>query len=136
MMNLWMRLFGRRLMRRAMSQEAVKRRLDVRFGFALLRDRRVPLKAKLLALAAAIGLVALLVLIEVPLESVLTLLVPLFTIPDMVVDGLEVVVLPAVLVALVAPFCTPAEIRELIRAERHGVPSIAARPAAQSLPPR
>ncbi|HLV80426.1 MAG TPA: hypothetical protein VKT32_09090 [Chthonomonadaceae bacterium] len=122
MLNLLLRLFGKRVVHRAVaSHTRVGGLLDVRFGFALFRDRRVPLGLKLLAILLGGALTALLVSLEIPLEGLLTLLLPFLTLPDVVVDGLETVVGPFVLGALLLPFLAPRPLVDRIRAERAGL---------------
>lgn len=122
MLNLLLRLFGKRVAHRALaSHTRVGGLLDIRFGFALLRDRRVPLGVKLLALILGGALTALLVSMEIPLEGLLTLLLPFLALPDFIVDGMETVLGPFVLCALLLPFLAPRPLVDQIRAERSGI---------------
>ena len=122
MWNLLLRLFGKRVVHRAVVSHARGGGLlDVRFGFALLRDRRIPLGAKLLALILGGALIALVVSLEIPMEGLLTLLLPFLALPDFVVDGMEAVLGPFVLGALLLPFLAPRPLVDQIRAERAGV---------------
>ncbi|HZT41266.1 MAG TPA: hypothetical protein VFA07_03710 [Chthonomonadaceae bacterium] len=122
MLNLLMHLFGKRVVHRAVASHARGGGLlDVRFGFALFRDRRIPLGGKLLALILGGLLTALLVSLEIPLEGLLTLLLPFLAVPDFVVDGMETVLGPFVLGALLLPFLAPRPLVDQIRDERAGV---------------
>ena len=74
-------------------------------------DRHVPVKSKALALAIGCGLTTALVALEVPLESVLGILLPFIgEALDLFVDGLEVLVLPMVLASAVLPYLLPRQL--------------------------
>lgn len=88
--------------------------LDVRYGFSLLRDRNVPMYPKVLSLAIGIAVTALLFALEAPLEFLIGLFVPLFGLElDLLVDGIELLVVPVVIASLVLPRLvrTPARVR-------------------------
>ena len=122
MWNLLLRLFGKRVVHRAVASHARGGGLlDVRLGWALFRDRRIPLGGKLLALILGGALTALLVSMEIPLEGLLTLLLPFLALPDFVVDGRETVLGPFVLAALLLPFLAPRPLVDQIRDERAGI---------------
>ena len=90
--------------------------LDFRLGFALLKDRRVSVLAKLAALATGVTFTAILVAIEFPLATLVGLLVPFLGIAlDMVVDGLEVIALPLLISALAIRLFAPKAIIESLR---------------------
>ena len=120
MMSLFMRLFGSRVAHKAMQNHSQNGGLlDVKFGFALLRDRRVPLLSKLLALGIGFALMYAIVALELPFETVLAALLPLFGIAfDFALDGMEMVAGPALLACLLLPHMAPKPIVQQIRAER------------------
>lgn len=93
--------------------------MSMQLGYALLRDRRVPVRAKLLALgigAAAIGAIELL---QLPVEGVIAALLPFIgAAGDLALDGAEAVIGPVLIATLVLPHLAPAEIVQQIRAER------------------
>jgi hypothetical protein len=93
--------------------------MNMRLGYALLRDRRVSIRAKLIALgigAAAIGTIELL---ELPVEGVLAALLPFVgAAGDLALDGAEAIIGPVLIASLLLPYLAPAEIVEVIRAER------------------
>lgn len=123
MLKLFLRLFGKRMVHKAVANHTSPDGfLDVRFGFALLRDRRVPFGAKAMALGLGAAIVALLISLELPLEGLWALLLPLIAVPlDFVVDGMEAVIGPILLGALLLPFLAPRHIIDRIRQERLGV---------------
>lgn len=122
MFQLALRLFGKRVAHKAIErQQRSGGLLDIRFGLSLLRDRRVPLSSKFLAVGLACALVAGLVALELPLESALTVLVPPLFFADMAVDGLESVVGPLVFCALFLPWVAPKPLVALLRNEKYGL---------------
>jgi hypothetical protein len=98
-------------------------RLDVKLGFALFKDRRIPAWTKLAALALAGAITALLVTLEIPLESIFALILPVLGLTlDIVADGLEAVALPLLIGALLLPFVAPRSLVEQIMSERRSAP--------------
>jgi len=96
-----------------------KRLLDVPLGFALMRDRRVPLKSKALAVLLGLALTGLVEFLEIPLEGVLAMLLPILgAVGDIVVDGAEMVAGPLLLSGVLLPFIAPRHIVEQIHSER------------------
>lgn len=101
----------------ALQQQAipvVRRHIDIPLGFALLKDRRVPISKKLLALLVGVVGTALLLAIEIPLE----LLAAILAVPLGVVDGLEVILLPVALACASLPRISPVALVDQVRAER------------------
>ena len=122
MMNLAMRLFGKRALNKVAHNHVKEGGMfDIRLGFALLRDRRVSLGTKLLALASGAGLTALLVSLELPLDSIVAAMLPIvgFAI-DLAVDGLEVLICPVLAAVLLLPMLAAKPLVEQIRGERGG----------------
>jgi hypothetical protein len=92
----------------------VRRRVDVRLGFALLRDRRIPLAKKAQAiLLGALGML-LIQVIEIPLEWLTVILGSPFGIED----GIEAIILPIMLASATLPYLAPKELVDQLRAER------------------
>lgn len=116
--------------------------LDVKLGLALLRDRRVPLLTKLLALGLGAGLMAFLLDLEAPLELVMGLLLgPLGMGIDLVADGLEAIAGPFLISGLLLPHLAPKAVVEQVRLERAGlqggpVIDVESRPAPAARPSR
>ncbi|MBV9866057.1 MAG: hypothetical protein JO316_11955 [Abitibacteriaceae bacterium] len=125
MSELLMRLFGHRMFHKAVAQHTNHGGvLDVQLGFAMLRDRRVPLTSKLMALALGAVGVAVLINLELPLQALLALMLPILGFAgDFVIDGVEGVVGPFVLASLLLPHLAPEPITQAIRSERAGLPA-------------
>ena len=93
--------------------------MNPRLGYALLRDRRVPIRAKLIALGIGAAVVGAIELLKIPFESVTAMLLPIVGITgDLAVDGAEAVIGPLVVATLVLPYLAPASLVQQIRAER------------------
>jgi len=97
--------------------------VDVRLGFALMRDRRVPLRTKALAVLMGIGITAIVEFMEIPVEGVLATLLPILGIAgDAVLDGAEMIAGPLLLAHVLLPFLAPHDVVERIRSERSAAP--------------
>ena len=97
--------------------------LDLKLGYALMWDRRVPIGAKLLALALAIPLTALLELLELPVEGLIAALLSIFgVIGDLALDGVEIIAGPIIFSCLLLPFLAPTNVVSQVRQERSGSP--------------
>jgi hypothetical protein len=102
-------------------------RLNIKLGFALLRDRRVSFWPKLLSLALGGGVAALLIALEISPEAALAIILPAIGFAvDFLTDGMEAIVLPLLFAALLLPFIAPRDIVDQVMAERAGtgVPSL------------
>ncbi len=118
MLNTIWKTVGERALHKAVANGAHKNPLDVKFGIALLRDRRVPVKSKLLAFGVGLGLLALLMVFELPVEAIVTFLAPILMPLDFALDGAELVALPLLFMALSLAYVAPRAIVDQIRAER------------------
>lgn len=108
-----MGLITRALAHKAVGAAAKKKGLNLHLGFALARDRRVSFGFKATALAIGLGLTALLIAIEFPLEAIVGALLPAVgLVADIAIDGLEIVALPLILGALALPFLVPKGLAE------------------------
>lgn len=97
--------------------------LDVKFGFALFRDRSVPTLRKILALGIGIGVTAILVALELPVEAAVAGLLNLLGFGlDALVDGLEVVACPLLVASLLLPHLIPTDVRRVSRSNYVGEP--------------
>ncbi len=123
MLSLLMRFFGKRAVHQAVARQSGSGgMLDIKLGMALLRDRRVSVFTKLLALGIGAGLIALLIDMEVPMEALLALFLPLIGFAlDGIADTLEAVIGPFVIAALLLPHLVPAPLVARIRDERNAV---------------
>jgi hypothetical protein len=93
-------------------------RVNARLGYALLRDRRISLRPKFVALGAGLAVLAAIELLQVPLESVLALVLPgVGAAGDVAVDGAEAVIVPVLVATLLMPYLAPPRIVEELRAQ-------------------
>ena len=118
MLNIMLRLFGERALHKAMNTRAGRSPLDIKFGFALLRDKRVPFKSKLMSLAFGVGMLALLLLLQIPLEAIATFLAPVLLPLDFLIDGLELVALPVLFTAISVAHIAPRATVDALYSER------------------
>ena len=94
-------------------------RMDIRLGYALLRDHRVPAPPKMAALAIGAATIGFIELLQIPLESVFVLILPVIGVAgDVVFDGAEAVIGTVFIATLLMPYFAPATIVQRIRAER------------------
>lgn len=102
----------------ALKQSGATRALDWKLGLRLLRDRRVSFLTKLLAIGIGIGALALLEVLELPLEAALALLVPILGLAaDFALDGIELIAVPFFVATLLLPFLAPREVVAELRGE-------------------
>src|SRR6202040_1976890 len=88
-------------------------------GYTLLRDRRVPIRAKLIALGIGAAGVGAIELLQLPVEGVVAALLPFVgAAGDLALDGAEAIIGPLLIATLVLPHIAPADIVRQIRAER------------------
>jgi hypothetical protein len=86
--------------------------MNVQLGYALLRDRRVPLRPKLIALAIGAAVVGFTELLQIPLESLFAVILPIVGIVgDVVLDGVEAVFGPVLIATLLLPYLAPDPVR-------------------------
>lgn len=96
-----------------------KQLLDVKLGFALMRDRRIPLRSKLIAALVGVAITAIVELLELPVEGILSMLLPILgAAGDLVIDGAELIAGPVLLANLLLPFVAPRHLVDRIRSER------------------
>ena len=93
--------------------------MDIQLGYALLRDRRVPIRPKLFALAIGAAVVGFTELLQIPLESLFAVILPIVGIAgDVALDGLEAIFGPVLIATLLLPYLAPERLVQQIRAER------------------
>jgi len=93
--------------------------MNAPLGYALLRDRRVPLRPKLVALGVGFAAAGLIEVLQIPLESVFALVLPLVgAAGDIAIDGAEAVIVPVLVATLLMPYLAPANIVRQLRTER------------------
>ena len=95
------------------------RLFEFKLGFALLKDSRIPIRYKALAILLGLLITGVLELLELPFEAILAGLLPMIGIPgDIVLDGLEAVGGPIIFGCLILPFLAPRYLVDKIRSER------------------
>jgi hypothetical protein len=92
--------------------------MNMTLGYALLRDRRVPIRTKLIALGIGAAGVGAIELLQLPLEGVFAALLPFVgAAGDLTLDGAEAVIGPILIATLVLPHLVPADLVRQVRAE-------------------
>jgi hypothetical protein len=92
--------------------------MSMALGYTLLRDRRVSIRTKLIALGIGAAVIAAIEVIQLPVEGVIAALLPFIgTAGDIALDGAEAVVGPVLIAALLLPHLVPAPLVQQIRAE-------------------
>jgi len=130
------RLLGVRALKSAVSGGRRPPLLDFGLGFSLFRDRRVAVSNKAVALLLGMGALVVLTALELPVEAIIAALLNLPGIGlDMVIEGVEIIAGPLLFASLFLTRLAPREIVERIRAERYGVYTVEADPAAPQRPP-
>ena len=115
---LWNRV-GRQAAHAVVGGQLHGSRLNMKLGFALLRDRRIGIWPKLFALALGGSAAAVLIALEIAPEWILAVILPgLGMALDFVADGMEAVLVPFLLAALVLPFVAPRDLVEQVIMER------------------
>jgi hypothetical protein len=96
--------------------------MNMTLGFALLRDRRVPIRIKLIALGIGAAGVGAIELLQLPVEGVVAALLPFIgAAGDLTLDGAEAVVGPVLIATFLMPYLAPADLVRQIRAEAAGM---------------
>ena len=92
--------------------------MNAPLGYALLRDQRVSLRPKFMALGAGLVVMAAIQVLQIPLESILAFVLPgVGAAGDVALDGVEAVVVPVLVATLLMPHLAPRSIVEELRAE-------------------
>jgi hypothetical protein len=88
-------------------------------GFALFRDRRVPVSAKIVAVILGLAGMVLLNIAELPAEALIAVAMPLIGIPfDIAFNGIENIIGPVLMSAFFLTLTAPKGLVERIRRER------------------
>jgi hypothetical protein len=102
----------------ALNDESEKD-MNIQLGYMLLRDPRVSVQSKIIAMAIGAAVVAFIELLQIPLESVFAFILPIIGIAgDIVFDGAEAIIGTVFVATLLMPYLTPAHIVQQIRAEQ------------------
>jgi hypothetical protein len=92
--------------------------MNMTLGYTLLRDRRVPIRTKLIALGIGAAGVGAIELLQLPIEGVVAALLPLIgAAGDLALDGAEAVIGPVLIATLLLPHLAPADLVQQIRAD-------------------
>ena len=93
--------------------------MNAPLGYALLRDRRVSFRPKVVALGAGLAVAGVIEVLQIPVESVLALFLPIVgAAGDVALDGAEAVIVPVLVATLLMPYLAPPSIVQQLRAER------------------
>jgi hypothetical protein len=94
-------------------------RLNPKLGYLLMKDGRVPRRAKGLSIALALLITVMVEALELPVEGILAASLPVVGIVgDGLVDFAELLGLPILFSCLLLPFLTPRQIVNQIRQEQ------------------
>ena len=92
--------------------------MDIKLGWKLLKDNRVPIRAKLTALGIGAACIAALEALELPLDAVLAAILPLVGITgDIALDGAEAIFGPVLIATMLLPYMVAPPLVRQIRAE-------------------
>ena len=92
--------------------------MNMTLGYALLRDRRVPIRIKLIALGIGAAGVGAIELLQLPVEGVVAALLPFIgATGDLALDGAAAVIGPILIATLLLPHLVAADLVQQIRAE-------------------
>ena len=92
--------------------------MNMTLGYTLLRDRRVPIRTKLIALGIGAAGVGAIELLQLPIEGVVAALLPFIgAAGDLALDGAEAIIGPVLIATLVLPHIAPPALVRQIRAE-------------------
>lgn len=121
------RFAGSQVARQAIQQHTTPGGVfDLKFGLHLLvRDRQVPIQYKMVAFALGGVLTFLLNILEIPLESMLMIFLPVIGLGmDVVLNGMEMIACPVLFAALLLPHLAP---KQFVQAARglQAVPVVA-----------
>jgi hypothetical protein len=92
--------------------------MNMTLGYTLLRDRRVPIRTKLIALGIGAAGMGAIELLQLPVEGVVAALLPFIgAAGDLALDGAEAIIGPVLIATLVLPHIAPPALVRQIRAE-------------------
>lgn len=116
------RLVGRHAVKKAVAHQARRQGIDLKLGFALFRDKRVPRSAKFVAVVLGLVAMVLLNVIELPAEAFVAIALPLIGVPfDLAFNGIENVIGPVLLSAFFLTLTAPKGLVQRIHNERAGI---------------
>jgi hypothetical protein len=92
--------------------------MNMPLGYALLRDRRVPIRTKLIALGIGAATVGAIELLQLPIEGVVAMLLPFIgAAGDLALDGAEAVIGPVLIATLLLPYLASPDLVRQVRTE-------------------
>jgi hypothetical protein len=92
--------------------------MNMPLGYALLCDRRVPIRTKLIALGIGAAAVGTIELLQLPIEGVVAMLLPFIgAAGDLALDGAEAVIGPVLIATLLLPYLASPDLVRQIRTE-------------------
>ena len=92
--------------------------MNMTLGYALLRDRRVPIRTKLIALGIGAATIGAIELLQLPVEGVFSVLLPFIgAAGDLALDGAEAIIGRVVIATLLLPLLAPSDLVRQIRIE-------------------
>jgi len=110
MVRAYLVLFGKRVQ--------IDVAMNMPLGYALLRDRRVPIRTKLIALGIGAATVGTIELLQLPIEGVVAMLLPFIgAAGDLALDGAEAVIGPILIATLLLPYLASPDLVRQIRTE-------------------
>ena len=87
-------------------------------GYRLLRDRRVSIRAKLIALGIGAAVIGVIELLQLPIEGIAAAFLPFIgAAGDLALDGAEAVIGPVLIASVLLPHLVPGDLVAQIRAE-------------------
>jgi hypothetical protein len=97
--------------------------LDIPLGMALFRDKRVPVAAKMGAMAIGFAAMMLWNVLELPVEALIAFLLPLVGLGiEIAWNGAQTIIGSLLFASLALPHIAPKTLVQKIRAERNPVP--------------
>jgi hypothetical protein len=104
------------------NHPVTRKLLDLKLGYLLLGDRRVPVRCKVAAFAIGLVGLALLGVVEFPVEEIMAMAIPFLGIAgDLAFDGVEAFVVPVLFACLLLPYLAPSSVVDRVRRERDPV---------------
>ena len=121
MLKLVLRLLGMRALKSAVTSGKRPPILDFGLGTQLLKDRRVPIRSKALSLALGVIAIAVLNILELPVEALIAAVLNLPGVGfDVLLTGVEILAGPFLVGALFLTRLAPRHIVAQARQERYG----------------
>ena len=122
MIQTLLRLLGGQLLHRAVSSGGLQKAFDWRLGLRLMRDGRVPMRAKFQSIALGVTALVALEVLELPIQTALWAFLPIIGFAaDAAIDGIELLAVPFLISTIALPFLAPRDVVNSIRGKRPNV---------------